>query len=73
VTVREGSGSHRVRVVEDPVTPCGDALGRGRRIDDGSIVAACPEELQELYGKGEDLLTDFERETAPLPPPNAGG
>jgi hypothetical protein len=127
VTVTEESRSHRVRVVEQPVTPylqwemqllklwvetgaqdikvlnasavrhletdsplpelvflgttvmyevlydhTGTHSG-GRRIDDGGVIAACREELQELYDKGEDLLTYFEREIAPLPPPNTGG
>jgi hypothetical protein len=45
-------------------------LSGARRIDDPHVVEACRRELSEIYAKGEDLLTYFEREIAPLPPPN---
>jgi len=41
----------------------------GRRIDDADVIAACRREMAELYDKGEDLLTYFDREIAPLPAP----
>jgi hypothetical protein len=44
-------------------------LAGARRIDDPKILAGCRTELAELYEKGEDLLTYFDREIAPLPPP----
>jgi hypothetical protein len=127
VTVNEHSGSHRVRVVERPVTPylqwemqllkiwvetgaqnirvldasavrhletggplpelvilgttamyevlyddTGTHAG-GRRIDDADVIIACRQQLKDLYCKGEDLLTYFEREIAELPPPHTGG
>jgi hypothetical protein len=43
----------------------------GRRIDDTDVIAVCHQEMTELYDKGEDLLSYFDREIAPLPPPNA--
>jgi Family of unknown function (DUF6879) len=49
-------------------THCG-----GRRIDDPSVIGACLQELTELRREGEDLLAYFNREIAPLPPPNADG
>ncbi|MEV6983206.1 DUF6879 family protein [Sphaerisporangium sp. NPDC051017] len=44
-------------------------LAGGRRIDDQSVLDACRAQLAELYDKGENLLSYFEREIAPLPPP----
>lgn len=45
-------------------------LSGARRIDDPDAIDACRRELSELYGEAEDLLAYFEREIAPLPPPN---
>jgi hypothetical protein len=45
----------------------------GRRIDDPDVIDACRREVADLYEQGEELLTYFEREIAPLPPPRAGG
>jgi Family of unknown function (DUF6879) len=45
-------------------------LSGARRIDDRKVIDACRQELAELFDKGEDLLTYFEREIEPLPRPN---
>jgi hypothetical protein len=47
-------------------------LSGARRIDDPGVIAACRQELSELFDKGEDVLAYFDREIAPLPPPRAG-
>ena len=44
-------------------------LAGARRIDDPDVIAACRQEISELYDKSEDLLPYFDREIAPLPPP----
>ncbi len=40
-----------------------------RRIDDPGVIAACRQELAELYDKGKDLLACSDREITLLPPP----
>lgn len=50
----------------------GDHCG-ARRIEDTAAVSACHREIAELYAKGEDLLSYFDREIAPLPPPRPEG
>lgn len=46
----------------------GTQLG-GRKFSDTKLIEQCLSEVQALYAHGEDLLTFFEREIAPLPPP----
>ncbi|WP_248966023.1 DUF6879 family protein [Sphaerisporangium perillae] len=48
-------------------------LEGARRIEDPKVFEACRAELAELYGKGEALLSYFDREIAPLPPPAIAG
>lgn len=45
-------------------TPCG-----ARRIDDPTVVGPVYEEIADLWTQAEPLLAYFEREIAPLPPP----
>ncbi|MDL4774521.1 DUF6879 family protein [Actinomadura xylanilytica] len=52
-----------------------DATGThsgGRRIDDPDVIAACRNDLAGLYNTAEDMFSYFEREIAPLPPPDVG-
>nr|WP_203983483.1 DUF6879 family protein [Sphaerisporangium rufum] len=44
-------------------------LDGARRIDDRRVLDGCRAQLAELYDKGEDLLSYFDREIATLPPP----
>jgi hypothetical protein len=44
-------------------------LGGARKLTDPQIARACREEIAALYRKGEDLLSYFSREIAPLGPP----
>jgi hypothetical protein len=44
-------------------------LSGARRMDEPAVITACRRELAELFGKAEDLLTYFQREIEPLPPP----
>jgi hypothetical protein len=46
-------------------TPCG-----ARRIDDPNVVAPVHDEIAALWARGEPLMDYFEREIAPMPPPN---
>jgi hypothetical protein len=67
VTVREGSGSHRVRVVEDPVTPCGDALegtAHRRRQHRGRLPRGATGAVRQGRGPA-DLLPTGDRAAAP--------
>jgi hypothetical protein len=41
----------------------------GTRIDDHEVVARCRRLIAELYDKGEDFETFYQREIAPLAPP----
>lgn len=50
-----------------------DATGThsgARRIDDPAVVSSCGREISEFYEMGEDLQVYFDREIAPLPPPD---
>lgn len=40
-----------------------------RKFTDSEFVERCLSDIQVLYDQGEDLVTFFEREIAPLPPP----
>lgn len=44
-------------------------LNGGRRIVETDIISECRLEIDAIYQKGEDLLTFFEREVVPMPPP----
>jgi hypothetical protein len=44
-------------------------LAGGRKFTDLELVASCLAEVQTLYAQGEDFMTFFEREIAPLPAP----
>ena len=46
-------------------------LNGARRIDDHDLVIQCGNEIADLFSNGEDLLTYFDREIAPMPPPRA--
>lgn len=46
-------------------TPCG-----ARRIDDTDVVAPVQDEMAALWAQGEPLMDYFDREIAPMPPPN---
>jgi hypothetical protein len=41
----------------------------GRRITDTPVIEGCVRIMAELYGTAEELLDHYEREVAPLPPP----
>ncbi len=41
----------------------------GQKFTDPELIEQCLSEVHTLYAQGEDLLTFFEREIAPLPPP----
>lgn len=41
----------------------------GRKFTDPELIEKCLSEVHVLYNQGEDLLTFFGREIAPLPPP----
>ncbi|GAA2121184.1 DUF6879 family protein [Actinomadura alba] len=44
-------------------------LDGARKVTDAQTIAACREEMAALHRQGEDLLSFFPREVAPLPPP----
>lgn len=46
-------------------------LAGGRKFTEPELIAGCLAEVRELYAKGEDFNTFFEREIAPLPAPVA--
>ncbi|MDQ3763495.1 MAG: hypothetical protein M3460_18260 [Actinomycetota bacterium] len=45
-------------------------LSGGRRIVETDVISECRIEIDAIYQKGEDLLTFFEREIAPMSPPS---
>lgn len=45
------------------------ALCGGRKIVNPGVIEVCRNEIEELYNKGEDFLSFFEREIKPLSPP----
>ena len=48
----------------------GGTLTGARRITAPDVIAGCRQDAEELFGKAENLISFFEREIAPLPPPS---
>lgn len=45
-------------------------LAGGRKFVDSALISSCRAEVQALHAQGEDFRAFFEREVAPLAPPN---
>lgn len=57
------------RVLYEPVYDEQGVLSAGRRFLDRDLVRRCQQLTQDLFDEGEPLMSFFDREVAPLPPP----